>query len=485
MESKTSKPQTTKILQNIGFFTLGRTLGDICIFALFVVLSRTYGQEGIGQYSFAIALTGFFVVLADFGIYDLSVKDMSRLGIKLNAYFGKVLITRLILATVAYIFLLTVSYILPFPHEIKLIIITIGAYQIIWGLIDVFATTYVSQNNMLAAGIIEFTLKAFAASAAIFAALLEKSLVYVLCVILIVSMIHLLAVYIAVIKKYGWPKFRFSWFNFSAYLKESAPYGLSEILRQLSARTDIIFLGFFLGMSAAGLFNAAYRIIFFVMIFSGFASYALLPVVAKMFFDSREKLIDFYNHSYNTAILLAIPAAAGIWLIAPKLIDLLYGQEFQESSELLKLLTLIVAFSFIRNIVGVFLTACDLQQQRLKAQWHAALINIIGNAILIPLFGIKGAIFATLLSEAFITIALTVRFKRISGWPIILNRLFISCVGSAIFCITFTYFQTIPIVLVIVGSIFIYILVLALFSDIRKKEFHIVLSFFHNIRSTN
>ena len=47
-------------------------------FVLFVVLSRTFGQDGIGQYSFAMALTGFFGLFGDFGLYNLSVKEISR-----------------------------------------------------------------------------------------------------------------------------------------------------------------------------------------------------------------------------------------------------------------------------------------------------------------------------------------------------------------------------------------------------------------------
>jgi len=51
-----------KIAKNFGFLTMGKLLGDLSTFLFFVVLSRAYGQEGIGQYSLAMALTGFFVL---------------------------------------------------------------------------------------------------------------------------------------------------------------------------------------------------------------------------------------------------------------------------------------------------------------------------------------------------------------------------------------------------------------------------------------
>ena len=66
------------ILDNAGTLTISRIASDLFTFAFFVVLSRIFGQEGIGQYSFAMALTGFFGLFGDFGLYNLSVKEISR-----------------------------------------------------------------------------------------------------------------------------------------------------------------------------------------------------------------------------------------------------------------------------------------------------------------------------------------------------------------------------------------------------------------------
>jgi O-antigen/teichoic acid export membrane protein len=74
-ENRSMAPQ---IFRNFSFLAIGKTLGDAFTFLLFVVLSQTFGQEGIGQYSFAMALTGFFVVFADFGLYNLSIKGIKH-----------------------------------------------------------------------------------------------------------------------------------------------------------------------------------------------------------------------------------------------------------------------------------------------------------------------------------------------------------------------------------------------------------------------
>ena len=68
-----------RIFRNFSFLTAGKLVGDGSTFLLIVVLSRVFGQEGIGWYAFAMAFTGFFVVLADFGLTPFSIKELSRL----------------------------------------------------------------------------------------------------------------------------------------------------------------------------------------------------------------------------------------------------------------------------------------------------------------------------------------------------------------------------------------------------------------------
>lgn len=123
-----------KIFQNFGFLTLGKTLGDAFFFLFFIVLSRSFGQEGIGQYSFAIALTGFFSVFSDFGLHPFSIKELSRRTDWLRDCYSQIFSLRLILSAVAFGMLLLILPFLPFTRESKLIIVIIGAYQIIYTL---------------------------------------------------------------------------------------------------------------------------------------------------------------------------------------------------------------------------------------------------------------------------------------------------------------------------------------------------------------
>lgn len=464
-----------KIFQNFGFLTLGKTLGDAFFFLFFVVLSRFFGQEGIGQYSFAIALTGFFAVFSDLGLYSFSIKELSRRTNWLRDCYNKIISLRLILSAVAFGMLLLILPFLPFPRELKLIIAFIGAYQVISTLVSGFAAVFVAREDMLIAGLIEASLKAAAALAGIAVVMTGAGLVTTFATLPAVTAGQLLVVYVIVTKKYGRPRLVASTSSLTCLVREASPYALSLFLFQVYSRVDVLFLGFFIGMAAAGVYNVAYRVVFLLTFIPQFAAVAVFPLASRLYTKSREELEALYHKSLNLSILIGLPVASGVWLIAPDLIKLIFGATFVESASVLRILAGLLFLTFLSRIMGVFLMSCDRQVKRTRSQWTAVWVNVLGNMLLIPIFGIKGAAVATLFSETLLVILFAVRLRPVIGWPSISSRLVIGGVGVASFCIPFTIFPSLPLGVVIPASVLLYSVTLALFKDIRKNELRTLL----------
>jgi O-antigen/teichoic acid export membrane protein len=467
-ENQTFSP--VKIFKNFGFLSVGKTLGDVFTFVMFVALSRAYGQEGLGQYSFAMAMSGFFVVFADFGLYYFSVKEMSRQGDELKAFYGKIFALRLVLSTLVMAVVLLALPWIPFAQEQKIIIALIGAYQVLYTVVDGFSAMFVAREDMHLAGLLELSLRMFASLAALAVIFTGGSLIAAISVLPLVTFLQIGVAFAWVARKYGAPWPAFSLDLFRNTLRESIPYALFRLLYQLSTRVDVLLLGILIGASAAGIYNAAYRVIFILMYLAYFASMSLFPTASKLYKSSREELNTFYHRSLRMIVLVSLPLAAGIWLIAPGLVNLIYGQEFAESAEILRYLSLLILIAFLQNVLGTFLTASDRQVERTRGQWYAALVNGAGNLILIMLLGIRGAAIATLFSETLLVLIFVVRLKALFGWPRLGSRPFIGATASAAFCLFFLYFSSIPMFLVIPLSAVIYVGVLYAFKDFREHE---------------
>ncbi len=460
----------SRILKNFGFLTVGKLSGDIFTFMLFVLISRKFGQDGIGQYSFAMAFTGFFMVVSDFGLFKLSIKKMSRGNLSVKKYFGKIYTLRLMLCVFSLTLLYAVSQFLPQSDNSILIIYMLGIYHVFYTLMDGVSAVFIAHEDMGFAGLMEFLSKAIISSSAMAVMHYTENLIYTLTVFPLVTIVFALIAYITISCKYGRPRIGISFKQFARTLHEALPYSISMILRQIGTRVDVIFLGFIVSEAAAGIYNVAYRFLFLLFMIPNYAAHAIFPLASNLYIHSRKDLLKLYQQTLNIAILIGIPVSSGLWLIAPDIIILIFGSDFQNSIPLLRYLAGLFFLSGFNILMGIFLTACDQQARRTKAESIIIIINITGNAILIPLLGIKGAAIATLASEALLSLYIFIMLRTHIGPTKIGFRIITATIGTLFFCLPFELYLHYPIYFTIPASALIYIIILTISSEIRNNE---------------
>ena len=465
-----NKPSGRLIFRNFSFLTAGKTIGDAFTFLLFVVLSRKFGQQGIGEYSFAMALTGFFVVAADFGLYNLSIKEISLLRTGVAGYFGRILTTRILLSAMTLLVLLPVTYLMPISQEAKLIILLVGIYQVIYTITEGFSGIFVARQQMHVAAWIEFGLRISIAACGIAIAFLGGSLVAAVAAFPVIALLQALIVGKYSFDQFGVPPVQFSWETTRSLLVQAKPYAAFSFLRQISTRVDVLLLGLMAGAAAAGVYNVAYRVIFLLLFIPYFSGLSIFPIASRLYSENKEGLAEFYNNSLNLMVLVAVPATVGIWIIAPDLILLIFGTEFSGSVAVLRILSILLGLAFIKSIAGTVLTSCDRQADRTKSQFLAAGLNIVGNIVLIPLIGIVGAAISTALSELFLVAMLIYGLRPVCGVPRITRRLIIGVAGAGVIVALWRIFPDLHFMAFIPLAAVAYIGTLLMFKTIRERE---------------
>jgi O-antigen/teichoic acid export membrane protein len=185
-----SRRSVRKIARNLGSLVTGKVLGDAIAFVFFIALSRAFGQDGIGKYSFAIGLTGFLAVLADFGISSLSIKEISRIDGSVGDYFGRILCVRFFLTIIVVAAMFALLPFLEFSHETKVIIAIIGIYQIAGSLLGGHTSIFIARQDMHLVGVIEVSRSGFSALFGIILIQLGYGIVIALCALPIVTIVH-------------------------------------------------------------------------------------------------------------------------------------------------------------------------------------------------------------------------------------------------------------------------------------------------------
>jgi len=161
-----------------------------------------------------------------------------------------------------------------------------------------------------------------------------------------------------------------------------------------------LLLSFLVGKVAVGEYNAAFAIIQLAFMFPDLIFrrifYTRIHVWAT---HDPVQLKRFNKRSSIILFILGLIGIVFIWFTAKYLILFTAGEKYLDSVFYLQLLSLAILFKFATAVNGTILSTQHMVYKMMRINAIIAIINLIANIILIPIFKVEGAIFATLISE--------------------------------------------------------------------------------------
>ncbi len=149
-------------------------------------------------------------------------------------------------------------------------------------------------------------------------------------------------------------------------------------------------------------YGAAYNLVIALLFIPSIYATAIYPVMSMYFKSDNKKLRFIYKKSFKYLYILGLPISFGIFLLAEKILDFLYGSKYQASALALKIVAWFVFLKFINFLLGTVLSSIDKQKQRMYSQGSTAAFNVLLNLVLIPFMGFVGAAISTLITEIFL-----------------------------------------------------------------------------------
>lgn len=463
----------------MGALSMGKLTADIAAFGLFVVISRYFGDEGVGQYSFAMAVTGFLMVTADFGLEFLSTRELSKLATRdLAPYMNRILAARIYQSIISLGLLIVLCAILPFSSDYLMIVFVIGVYQIWYKGLDGIVAVFIAREEMTTAAVLSASLRILACLSSAVLILLGAKLSWSLSVFPLFATLQLWLAYRIVGKKIGRVKPQATLLEIKTIMKAALPFATSEFLRQLSTRSDVIILGLIIGAGAAGIYNAAFRIIFMLSLLSYLGGLAIYPRISRIFDDDQEAFKNLYSIYLGVAILVVTPASIGLTIIASELINLIFGAAMASSSLVLQVLSALVLLTTLKFILQIFMMAADIQTLMVRSQWFSTLFGLITLFLVVPAYGVVGAALCVIFAELILVVFYGKYLKSLVGIPRVFKRLLMAVLGSVIAVSIIKFLQVDSMIFIIPLAIIIYIPVILCSAEIRNTELKILLGTF-------
>jgi len=183
-----------------------------------------------------------------------------------------------------------------------------------------------------------------------------------------------------------------------AWLLSTVPFTLVSGMFVLNSRPSAIMLGMILGKDAVGAYSAALRGAEIVMFIIIPMNTVLLPTVAHLFASGEHDRLQRVVTAASRGVC-AVSGVATIGLVLfGKWFLWLFGKEFMVDWLTLSILCAGQFASTIAAFSANLLTMTGFERDAALGIAVSAVLNVVGNAVLIPLWGVPGAALATSLS---------------------------------------------------------------------------------------
>lgn len=201
-----------------------------------------------------------------------------------------------------------------------------------------------------------------------------------------------------VFRKTWLPRFHFSIKEIKSYLAFGSFQMGERAVNYLSANIDYIIIGRFLGPEALGFYTLAYQIMIFPLT-------KINPVITNVTFSAFSRIQDdnsrmrrAYCKAINYISMVSFPILAGMLVVAPEFIRLVYGAKWESSILVLQLFCLVGVSKSIVNPIGSILLAKG--RVDIGFYWNVFTVIMVSIAVIVGVnWGIVGVAVAILVLQ--------------------------------------------------------------------------------------
>lgn len=181
-------------------------------------------------------------------------------------------------------------------------------------------------------------------------------------------------------------------------LKQAFWLVLSGVAAVIYLKVDQVMLAQMISREAVGVYAVAARLSEVWYFFATAIAISLFPALLKLRQNNAQRYQQRLQQICDILFVVALLLAIGVSILATPIVNMLFGKEYQAAAAILTIHIWASVFIYMRALVSKWLIAESLLAFSLLSHGVGAIVNIIANWYLIPLYGGVGAAWATVLS---------------------------------------------------------------------------------------
>jgi O-antigen/teichoic acid export membrane protein len=456
-----------RVIKNFASLVVGNAFVRTVSFIATLYLARELGPADFGQLSFGLAVALAFSSLVNFGLDSLVVREVARDGEGAAALLGDALILKMF--TLPLTVLVVLLFLLTDPEAVFLFLFLTG-YSVLHSYLLLFCAVFRGLERMEFQTFFLSTQILLIAVGSIIAVYLTGEATLVAATYLFTTAVVLGGSYILLLRKGLRPHYRWQPTAWRRLWRTVLPFGLTIVGLAIYDRQAIVFIILLCGEAAAGWFNAAFSFIPVLVNIPTIVVNTLFPLLSRRAQDDRRSAVAICQAALKYTNMVSFPLATGLFVLAPSLIPLLFGEEYYNSVRLLYLIAPSLPFIFLTVILVGVLQATDRQRACAAGMWSALFVATPGCLAVTWLWGYQAGTLAYTLSHLLLAGVLFWLVTRVVG-RVDLREVFVRpAVASAAMGLVAYLGRGWPLVLLILVASFCYGAVLLVVGAVGRRE---------------
>ncbi len=390
---------------------MGQFLSLIVAFFIGAWIARYLGPSQYGIFQYAIAFVSLFSVVANLGIDVILNRELVKQPERRDELLGTGFRLKLVGGLITILLILGAVFLIDFDALTRLLII-IYSFSFIFQAINVigiyFQAKVEAKNNV---------------KAHIFTIIIS-SILKVLFITLAFPLYYLIIIYtldslwqgIGLYYTYKRKKLKFTNWRFKPKLalslfKDSWPLILANAAAFIYLRIDQVMIEYFLDPRAVGLYAAAVKFAEVWYFVPGIICASLFPAIVNAKSTNQAVYKQRLRHLYLLMLIVAVVIAIPTTFLAPIFLPAIFGLEYLASVPILQIYIWSGLGLFLGWAINQYLISENKAKLLFKLNALAMLANIALNLILIPIIGLNGAAWTTLISYMILPLVVFLRKK--------------------------------------------------------------------------
>jgi O-antigen/teichoic acid export membrane protein len=404
------------IATNTAWLMGGKFLVVILSLVMTAALARSLGVFHYGELTVAFAYISMFAVIADFGFFQILVREIARHPNEEAEITNNLFTLRTLFGLVVYGLAALSVWLIPgsvYGADVKIGVGILAAASFFLSINTTLIGVFQAHQEMKKAVVGDVVSRTVLLGILIWALSLPAPLSTIFSLYVIANLLNLLITSTYLRRELTLrPAFDFR--RWKSLFVEAWPLGVVTMLGVIYFKLNLVILSVLRDPTDVGIYGASYKLFEFLTIVPGLFMGTVFPVITQLIDLDKERLRRVIQAAYDALLIFVLGAATGLIILAQGAIDLLAGHEFVTASttslfghpltsiDALIILSLALLPVYLGNLWGPVVIAFGRQSALIRPGLWAVALNIGLNLLLIPRGSYVAAALVTLLTEGYI-----------------------------------------------------------------------------------